>query len=36
MQWPDGEHRLTLPFPGYGVTLQRNNLMWLIRVAVRL
>ncbi|SUD14408.1 Uncharacterised protein [Aquipseudomonas alcaligenes] len=26
LQWPDGEHRLTLPFPGYGVTLRRDNL----------
>ena len=25
LQWPDGEQRLTLPFPGYGVTLLRND-----------
>ena len=25
LQWPDGEQRLTLPFPGYGVTLLRNE-----------
>ncbi|MBA1239733.1 hypothetical protein G7015_14755 [Pseudomonas kunmingensis] len=26
LQWPDGEQRLTLPFPGYGVTLLRNDM----------
>jgi hypothetical protein len=26
MQWPDGEQRLTLPFPGYGVTLLRDDI----------
>lgn len=25
LQWPDGEQRITLPFPGYGVTLLRND-----------
>lgn len=25
LQWPDGEQKLTLPFPGYGVTLLRND-----------
>lgn len=25
LQWPDGEQQLTLPFPGYGVTLLRND-----------
>lgn len=25
MNWPDGEQRITLPFPGYGVTLLRND-----------
>lgn len=25
LQWPDGEQKLILPFPGYGVTLLRNN-----------
>ncbi|MBE0507043.1 MAG: hypothetical protein IBX50_10045 [Marinospirillum sp.] len=25
LQWPDGEQKLTLPFPGYGVTLLRNE-----------
>lgn len=26
LQWPDGEQKLTLPFPGYGVTLLRNDM----------
>lgn len=26
LQWPDGEQRLTLPFPGYGVTLLCNDI----------
>lgn len=26
LQWSDGEQRITLPFPGYGVTLLRNNI----------
>ena len=25
IQWPDGEQRITLPFPGYGVTLLRHD-----------
>ncbi len=25
LQWPDGEQRITLPFPGYGVTLLQND-----------
>lgn len=25
LQWPDGEQKLSLPFPGYGVTLLRND-----------
>ena len=25
LQWPDGEQKITLPFPGYGVTLLRNG-----------
>lgn len=25
LQWPDGEQKLMLPFPGYGVTLLRNE-----------
>lgn len=25
LQWPDGEQKLTLPFPAYGVTLLRDN-----------
>jgi len=25
LQWPDGEQKLTLPFPGYGVTLLRHD-----------
>lgn len=25
LQWPDGEQKLTLPFPCYGVTLLRND-----------
>lgn len=25
LQWPDGEQKLTLPFPGYGATLLRNE-----------
>ena len=25
LQWPDGEQKLTLPFPSYGVTLLRNG-----------
>lgn len=25
LQWPDGEQRITLPFPGNGITLQRNS-----------
>lgn len=26
LQWPDGEQKLTLPFPGYGITLLRNGI----------
>lgn len=26
LQWPDGEQKITLPFPGYGVTLLCNNI----------
>lgn len=25
LKWPDGEQKITLPFPGYGVTLLRNG-----------
>lgn len=25
LQWPDGEQTITLPFPGYGATLLRND-----------
>lgn len=25
LQWPEGEQRIALPFPGYGVTLLRND-----------